>query len=331
MLIAMARKSAGSSPMDDEMRRLYRLPLGEFIAVRNALAKQLLKKGDADAASEVKALPKPSVSAWAINQLFAQEADRMRSLLAAGERARKALQHTLTAGDAEVLREALQQEREQRDHLGHRAAEILSEELREPSQAILGRVIINLDALALSPAAAEDAARGWLSYDLEPPGFEVLSGLQFAAPRPDRRGLRLVPSPSPPPAEKRPANAKPAGKTPAAKAAPEPRDPAAEKAAAEEERSRKAEEAVREREEARRRGRIERAQEKADRLTAEADTLRRDAEKAEREAAEAERAAQEATRRAGLAREDADRLRRRAERAAADAEHAEKDLEAARR
>jgi hypothetical protein len=318
--------------MDDEMRRLYRLPLGEFTAVRNSLAKQLQKKGDGDTANEVKALPKPSVSAWAVNQLFAREADRMRSLLAAGERARKALQHTLTAGDAEALREALQEQRGQRDDLGHRAAEILSEDLREPSQAILDRVIINLDALALSPAAAEDAARGWLSQDLEPPGFEVLSGLQFAAPRPDRRGLRLVPSPSRPPTEKRPAEAKPAGKKPSAKAAPAPhRDPAAEKAAAEAERRRKSEEAGREREEARRRSRIERAQEKADRLAAEADSLRRDAEKAEREAAEAERASQEATRRAGLAREDADRIRRRAERAATDADRAEKDLESARR
>ena len=302
------------------MLRLYRLPLGEFTAARNGLAKELQKKGDADAANEVKALPKPSVSAWAVNQLFAREADRMRSLIAAGERARKALQHTLTVGDAEALRDALQEQREQRDALRESAAEILAEDLRAPGQAILDRVTVNLDALALSPGAAEDAERGWLSQDLEPPGFEVLSGLQFAAPRPDRRGLRLVP----PPAEKRPAEAKPAEKKPAAK------KPAA-KAAPEEERRRQAEEAAREREEERRRARIERAQEKADRLNAEADTLRRDAERAEREAAEAERAVQEATRRARLAQEDAERIRRKAERAAADAERAENDLEAARR
>jgi hypothetical protein len=305
------------------MRRLYRLPLGEFTAERNSLAKQLQKSGDADAANEVKAHPKPSASAWAVNQLFAREADRMRALIDAGERARKALQHTLTVGDAEALREALQQEREQRDALRHRAAEILSEDLRDPGQAILDRITVNLDALALSPGAAEDAARGWLSQDLEPPGFEVLSGLQFAASRPDRRGLRLVPSPTPP-AKKRPAEAKPAEKKTAEKKPAGKADPEAE-------RRRKAEEAAREREEERRRARIERAQEKADRLAAEADTLRRDTEKADREAAEAERAAQEATRRAGLARENADRLRRRAERAAADAERAEKDLDVARR
>ncbi len=307
--------------MDTELRRLYRLPLGEFTEVRNTLAKQLQKKGDGDAANEVKALPKPSVSAWAVNQLFAREEDGMRSLLAAGERARKALQHTLTVGDAEALREAIQQERERRDDLRQKAARILAEDLRAPSQAILDRVALNLDALALSPGVADEAARGWLSTDLEPPGFEVLAGLKFAARRPDRRGLRLVPPPPARSAAKKPKEAKetkPAAKKPAAKAA-------------EADRRKKAEEQAREREDTRRRARIERAQEKSDRLAAEADTLRRDAERVEREAGEAERAAQEATRRANLAREDADRVRRRAERAAADADRAEKDLEAARR
>jgi len=329
----MARKSAPASPLDDEIRRLVTLPLGEFTAARNALAKRLQKEGDREAADEVKALAKPSVSAWAVNQLFAQEEERMRELLAAGERARSALQHTLTVGDAEVLREALQEERELRDDLRHRAAEILSQDLRAPGQAILDRITVNLDALALSPGAATEAERGWLSADLEPPGFEVLSGLQFTARRPDRRGLRLVPPPAEKrPAEKKPAEAKPAAKKPAAKPAPAPRrDREAEKAAAEAEKHRKAEEAAREREEERRRTRIERAQEKVDRLTAEADSLRRDAERAEREAAEAEKTAHDAARRATLAQENAERLRRRAERAAGDVERAEKDLESASR
>jgi hypothetical protein len=323
----MARKSSGSdsplTPLDKELRRLYTLPLGEFTPERNALAKRLQKEGNSDAANEVKALPKASVSAWVVNQLFAREEDRMAALLAAGEQARSALQHTLTVGDAEVLREALQEQRELRDDLRHRAAEILSED-RTPSQAILDRVTVNLEALALSPAAAEEAARGWLDRDLEPPGFEVLAGLQFAAGRPDRRGLRLVPQPAAKSAER------PAAKPAAPKAAPDKPDKT-DKKTAEAERRRKAEEAAREREEARLRERVERAQEKVDRLAAEADTLRRDAERAEREAAEADRAAQEAARRAGTARENADRVRRRAERAEVDVSRAEKDLEIARR
>lgn len=338
----MARKPSGS-PLDEELRRLYTLPLGEFTAERNALAKRLQKSGDKEGADEVKSLAKPSVSAWVVNQLFAREEERMRGLLTAGEHARSALQHTLTVGDAEALREALHDQRELRDQLRQSAAEILEQDVRAASQAILDRVTVNLDALALSPAAAEEAARVWLDADLEPPGFEVLAGLQLAARRPDRHGLRLVPEPEKP-VEKAPP---PPEQKPAGKAAEKPgpasrRDPKAEKTAAEEERRRKAEEdartreeraeqARRDREEARLRERMERAQEKVDHLAAEADTLRRDAEKSVREAAEAERAAQEATRRAELAREDADRVRRRADRAASDLARAEKDLETARR
>lgn len=336
----MARKPSGYL-LDDELRRLYTLPLGEFTAERNALAKRLQKSGDKEAADEVKSLAKPSVSAWVVNQLFAREETRMRGLLTAGEHARSALQHTLTVGDAEALREALHDQRELRDELRQSAAEILERDVRAASPAILDRVTVNLDALALSPAAAEEAARGWLDADLEPPGFEVLAGLQLAARRPDRRGLRLVPEPEKKPAaEKAPS---PPEKKPAEKPGPAPkRDPKADKAAAEEARRRKAEEdartreeraeqARREREEARLRERIERAQEKVDRLAAEADTLRRDADKSAREAAEAQRAAEEAARRAEMTREDADRVRRRAARAATDLERAEKDLDTARR
>jgi hypothetical protein len=307
----MVRKSAGSSALDEELKRLYTLPLGEFVAARNALAKKLAKEGDREAAEEVKALAKASVSAWAVTQLFAREGGRMEALLAAGEKARAALQHTLTVGDAESLRAALQEQRGLRDDLRRRAAGILTAELRAPGQAILDRVGTNLDALALSPGAAAEAARGWLADDLEPPGFEVLSGLQFAAPRTDRHGLRLVPAPA---TAKKPEDTKPSGKKPAAA-----------------EKRRQAEEEAREREEERRRARIERAQEKADRLAADADSARRAAEKAERDAAEAEKAAQEAVRRAELARGDAGRVRLRADRAAEEAERAAKDLEAARR
>lgn len=339
----MARKPSGS-PLDDELRRLYTLPLGEFTAERNALAKKLQKSGEKEAADEVKSLAKPSVSAWVVNQLFAREEERMRGLLTAGEHARSALQHTLTVGDAEALREALHDQRELRDELRQRAAEILEQDVRSASPAILDRVTVNLDSLALSPAAAEAAERGWLDADLEPPGFEVLAGLQLAARRPDRRGLRLVPTPEKTPAAEKapePEEEKPAAKQPTAKPAAK-KDRQAEKATAEEARRRKAEEdartreeraeqARREREEARLRERIERAQQKVDRLAEEADSLRRESERAAREATEAQKAAQEATRRAELAREDADRVRRRADRAATDLARAEKDLEMAQK
>ena len=48
---------------------LYSEPLETFIAARNALAKALVQAADREGAAVVKALRKPSVAAWALNQL----------------------------------------------------------------------------------------------------------------------------------------------------------------------------------------------------------------------------------------------------------------------
>ena len=44
---------------DDEIDALFRLPLTEFTAARNALATQITKAGRAAEAKRVKSLPKP--------------------------------------------------------------------------------------------------------------------------------------------------------------------------------------------------------------------------------------------------------------------------------
>ena len=67
-----------TSRVDEEIARLYQLPLADFTAARNALAKQAGAR-----ASEVKALQKPPVAAWAINQLFWQRRDVYDRLIGA--------------------------------------------------------------------------------------------------------------------------------------------------------------------------------------------------------------------------------------------------------
>src|SRR5215467_583167 len=51
--------------LDAEIDRLYQLPLDEFTAARNVLAKQA-----GGEAGRVRALGKPSVPAWIVNQLY---------------------------------------------------------------------------------------------------------------------------------------------------------------------------------------------------------------------------------------------------------------------
>ncbi len=47
---------------------LYGLPLAEFVAERDALARSLKKAGEAVEAERVKGMRKPSVAAWVVNQ-----------------------------------------------------------------------------------------------------------------------------------------------------------------------------------------------------------------------------------------------------------------------
>jgi hypothetical protein len=318
--------------LDTEIGSLYSLPLAEFIPARNALAGRLRREGDREASERVKGLVKPSASAWAVNVLFRDEQERMAALLAAGEQARRALSHALTHGAAEALRDALQEERKLRDDLRRRAVALLAEGGGEPGRAIVDRITVDLEALALSPTAAEAAERGWLDRDLDPPGFEVLAGLQIGARSAVKHGgLRLVPAPEKK-EEKKKEEAKREEKRKEKKPEPEAsRETAvAAKQREREEREAKVERERREREETKIRERLARAEDKVAKAAEEADSLRGEAERAERTAAEAERAAEEAGRRAEAARETAGHARTRADRAAEQLARAEADLEAVR-
>jgi len=68
----------------DDIDALYALPLDEFTRARDDLAKALRAQGDKDAASTVKALRKPSVPAWALNQVARQNPELIAELLRAG-------------------------------------------------------------------------------------------------------------------------------------------------------------------------------------------------------------------------------------------------------
>ena len=290
--------AAQRKDLDVELARLYRGPQGEFTKARNDLAKQLRKLGKPKEAEYVRTLAKPTPSAWAVNQLFEREPARMDTLLAAGKRARAGQREAVSGRGAAALRESLQAARGVMDDLRRRAGEILRESGGSASRAILDRIATDLQALAFSPAAAEAADRRWLSRDLDPPGFEVLAGLQLAgAPVVDLEARKAKQ------AERRET------KQPAREAEGKAREER------ESQRQEAAERARREREEERIRRRLEVAQEKVSRARGEAEEERQHAEKAEKTAAEARRQVDAAEVAARRAREKADRAAERLARA----------------
>ena len=75
--------------LEADIDRLYGVPLDEFVAERDQLAKRLNKEGDREAGARIKALRKPTVGAWALNQAVRRRRKETAALLATGERLRE--------------------------------------------------------------------------------------------------------------------------------------------------------------------------------------------------------------------------------------------------
>ena len=150
------------------------MPLDEFTAARNALAKELSKEGDKAAAADLKQLPKPSKVAWALNQIARRQPDEIDLLLQAGEDLREAQRRALD-GDASTLRAASRAEQDQINRLVEAAAPLAGTGAED-------RLRATLRAAATDAEAGARLRQGRLIADVETAGFG-LEGLPDMAPR----------------------------------------------------------------------------------------------------------------------------------------------------
>ncbi len=156
--------------------RLFQLPLGEFTSARNALAATLKKAGRKDEAEQVKGLAKPSVSAWAVNQLYWNHRKLFDRLMSSGAALRSA-QASQLSGEAAELRGPLQERRETLSELSKLAASALQRAQHAPTPETLRRIVTTLEALAIYGDSPEAPQAGRLVTDVDPPGFEALASL----------------------------------------------------------------------------------------------------------------------------------------------------------
>jgi hypothetical protein len=159
-----------------EVDELYRAPYGEFIARRDALAKSLRKDGKREEAGAVKALRKPALSAWALNQLPREAIDE---LLAAGAALRQA-----RGGD--TLRDATRDERAAVEELASQATALLRQAGHPVTDKTAGEVRDTLHAAALEDDAREALRGGRLDAPRQAVG--VFGGAASAGtPAPSRK------------------------------------------------------------------------------------------------------------------------------------------------
>jgi hypothetical protein len=162
---------SGVSMLESKIDDLYRKPLDEFVSARSALASEL--KGDD--AKRVKALKKPTIVPWAVNQVFwharpifdrvqGSGADLRRAQIAALE-GRKADVH----GAADAHRKAIASAVER------------AIALAETAQVNPDRDAVARTFEALSIASDPPEPPGRLTHPLQPGGFELLAGVEPVA------------------------------------------------------------------------------------------------------------------------------------------------------
>lgn len=154
--------------------RLYALPLDEFTAARDELARRLRREGDGDAGAEVKRLRKPSAAAWALNQVRRRNPGQTDELLEAGERLREGQERLLSDGDREPLQRATADERRLVAELAGQAEQELVATDRPVSGAVKEKLRATLHAVAGDPEARAGLAAGRLVRDHEASGLGPL-------------------------------------------------------------------------------------------------------------------------------------------------------------
>jgi len=167
-----------ATEFDDAVARLYQAPHAEFVAERKRLGNELSKAGHKSEAALLAKFPRPSVSAWAVNQLFWHARAEFEAFLAGAAR--------LRAGALEAAAE----HRKQSTALVNRAADLLKEAGNAASEATLRRVSANLAAIAAAGGFEPDAP-GAMKSDRDPPGFDAFAGAgSFTTP------ARVSPAPA---------------------------------------------------------------------------------------------------------------------------------------
>lgn len=164
--------------LGQELDRLHELPPGEFTAARDDAAKRLRAEGKRDLADEVKRLRKPTLAVWLVNRLARERPLDVKRLLKAGE----ALAASQAGGSAEEFAAARHEEQHALERLAAATRELAERE--SAGAPAVERAVQTLRAASLSAEGRELLERGRLTEELEPPGFDALTGM---APAPAKR------------------------------------------------------------------------------------------------------------------------------------------------
>jgi hypothetical protein len=147
--------------------RLFAAPLEGFVALRTELAKELAQEGHKADSRALRGIHRPSISAWATNQVVRRALDDAAAFFEASDHLRRA-QHAMLAGQterasyqalAEVFREAT-------TALGAAIRDMLTSVGRTADPPLIERVLSNFRNAAVSEERRKDLLGGQLESDI---------------------------------------------------------------------------------------------------------------------------------------------------------------------
>ena len=154
-------------PVESSIDDLYKGPLSEFVPSRTRLAKTLT----GPEAQRVKALKKPTLVPWAVNQVYWHARPVYDRLAKSGAELRSAQVAALSGRSANV-RGASESHRKATSEAVAEGLRLASRADAHPSAEELARMC---EAVSLTPDPPEPPGR--LVKTLAPPGFEALAGI----------------------------------------------------------------------------------------------------------------------------------------------------------
>jgi hypothetical protein len=168
--------------LDSALDRLYGAQLADFVAERDALARELREAGKREEAEQLKRVRKPSVPVWTINQVSRRQPKKLGELVEAANQMRTAQEQ----GESRRLREAIESHRRTLEELVSQAEDILSETGHSTTSGTVTRVWSTVRAASLDPEVQPQLLSGQLEEETESTGFAAGLTVQPSRPAAER-------------------------------------------------------------------------------------------------------------------------------------------------
>jgi hypothetical protein len=184
-----------ASAADAQLDQIYGAPLGEFISRRDALVKELKKAGDVGSAEALSKARRPTVVAWAVNQVVRSAPDALEELLDASAAMHKAQSALLSGGDPGAFRSASERLRAAVRKLTELAVKAAVDAGHGDSASVMGRIERTIFTSATGDEAGRDLLRrGRFVGDVAPAEGLTLGGFEVAAaPPPAPKAAKAAP------------------------------------------------------------------------------------------------------------------------------------------